>query len=140
MKQRTLSLSALLITGYWLLVTNVANAGILPCNPIGNPPVECKIEHIGQLLVSIYNFLLGLAAFVAVLFIIIAAIKMLIAFIGEQPESDFADAVLTLRRAVWGLVIILVAFLAVNVVIQMLGGGGLNEQLQKSGLFGPAGP
>ncbi|MEX1112225.1 MAG: hypothetical protein WEC84_02075 [Candidatus Andersenbacteria bacterium] len=102
-----------------LILPVVVQAAIVPCGgPDQNP---CKFSDLFQLLVSIYNFLLGAAALVAMLMLGWAGVLMLIYQWGEQPESDLANAKLTLRRAIFGLVIILTAYVVVNTLLGLLG-------------------
>lgn len=93
-----------------------------PANPAGGGAREtCGIKHIFQTLVNIYNFLLGMAAIVAMLFLIWGGIKMLIYQFDEQPEQFLNDAKLTVSRAVTGLVIVIIAYLIVFTLLSLLG-------------------
>lgn len=125
-------LGALIILLVLPLAASAQNP-IVPCGPhIG---VECTVQHLGQLLVSIYNFLLFLAGFIAMLFIVFAAIRMLIFYIGESPENELSAAKVTFRRAVFGLLIVLAAYLLVNTLILFLGGGSIADITKP--IFGP---
>lgn len=100
-----------------------AQAALLPnCNPIPGNANSCGVGHIIQLLVNIYNFLLGLAAFVAILAIIGAGVGMLVYHWFENAEQILEGSKLTLTRAVTGFIIIAAAYLIVNTLILLLTG------------------
>lgn len=113
-------------------------APLLPdCNPVPGlkAGVEtCQPKHLLQLLVNIYNWLLGFAGIVALLMIVWSGIRMLTFYISETPDKDLESAKLTLRRAMSGLVIIICAYLIVNTAIVLIGGGGIQDILNKAGL------
>lgn len=117
-----------LVTSYGLLVPLVlVHAAIVPaCNPIPNQEGSCGVRHLFQLLVNIYNFLLGLAAFVAIIMIVGAGIYMLIFHYLEQPESHLENARYMFSRAVTGFVLVAVAYLIVNTLIVLLTGTPMN--------------
>lgn len=100
----------------------VARAAILPdCNPVPGGANPCGIADMFQLLVNIYNFLLGMAAIVLMLMLVWSGIQMLIAQYNEQPTSAMENAKLSLRRAVFGFVIIAVAYILVYTLLTVLG-------------------
>lgn len=105
---------------------------LVPCGPFKG--VACTFGHLGELLVGIFNWLLGLAALVAFLFIIWGGLQMLLGWFYEQPEGAWKDGVMTIRRAIFGFVLVAGAFFIVNTLLTgILGVGGLNEFFQ--GLF-----
>lgn len=109
-----------LITLYSLLITPpTAHAAIVPCTGLGSDP--CTVNDLFELLIGIYNFLLGLAALVAMLFIVWGGVRMLYFSYLEDSASELESAKLTVRRAVGGFVIIALAYLVVNAVLTMLG-------------------
>lgn len=93
-----------------------AQAALVPCSGL-----NCNVSHFFQLLVNIYDFLLGLAALVAILLIIWSGIKMLTYQFSENPESDLTEAKHTLTRALTGLALIVGAFLVVRTLLLVLG-------------------
>lgn len=93
---------------------------IVPCSGL-----NCTFSDFFQLFVNIYNFLLGLAAVVAVLLIIFSGVRMLLYYWSEQPEPELEAAKNTLRRAIFGLVIIVTAYLVVNTLLAVLGAGDI---------------
>lgn len=148
----------LLVTSYWLLVPVIASAAIIPdCNPLpGNPrpanPVpgtrySCSVDDLFGLLINIYNFLLGMLAFVAVLVIIVAGVRMILHSLAEGPvgsssRSELENAKVMLARAIWGIIIIATAWLVVNTVLVVLGvrntgPGSVGDLLTRWGLLGP---
>ncbi|MBI1833663.1 MAG: hypothetical protein HYR90_02450 [Candidatus Andersenbacteria bacterium] len=132
-----------IVTSSWLLVTPFfAYAAIIPpCDPVPGKGNSCGVNDLFQLLVNIYDYLLGLAAIVAVLMIVWAGFRILIFYWSEQPESDLEAAKNTIRRAIFGLIIILTAYLVVaTVVFSLFGldpGGPVGKELQKRGLVAP---
>lgn len=115
-------LKFLLVTGYELLITATAlpvHAAIVPCGGPGGPP--CELKHLFELLVGIYNFLLGMAGMVALIFLIWGGIQMFLYHYFEDPQGVLSGAKLTVTRAIFGLVIIATAYLVVNTVLILLG-------------------
>lgn len=119
----------------WLGLVAVLGVGLVPavagakaitqivpgCNPIPGRSGSCGIQHLFELVQNVYNIMLGLAGLVAVLFIVWAGIRMILYWVSEKPEEELTSAKLTLRRAVTGLVIIAVAYLAVSFVLAIFG-------------------
>ena len=110
---------------FLFLIAASAHAQIVPCG--GPNQDKCTVSDFFELLSNIFNLLIGLSAVVAILFMVLAGFRMLVAHWGETPESDLENAKLTLRRAVWGLIIILTAYLVVNTVLGVLGAGSIEE-------------
>ncbi len=114
---------------------------IIPdCNPLLGNVNSCTINDLFQLLVNIYNFLLGMLAFVAVLFIVFYGVKMIIHYISETPEQDLKDAKLGLTRAIYGIVLVAIAWLIINTVLVVLGvnrTSDLGRLLIQYGLLSP---
>jgi hypothetical protein len=127
--------SAFLFTMYALPV----DAAIVPdCNPVPGSDKSCGVDDIFQLLVNVYNFLLGMAAIVAMIAIIISGVLMLTYHYFENPDQVLQGAKLTLTRAVFGLAIVIMAYLIVNTLLLALGvnaGGKLGQLLIRWGLL-----
>ena len=99
---------------------------LVPCNPLKGD--LCEFKHLGLLLVRIFDWLLGLAALVAMLFIVWGGIQMLKGWLEEEPEGAFKAGLQTVRRAIWGLILVAAAFLIVNtLLLDVLKTEGLNE-------------
>lgn len=118
------------LAGYWLVLAGAlltpaslvhAQNPLVPCSGL-----KCRLSDLFQLLVNIYNFLLGMAAIVAVLMIIVAGVRMLVYYWSEQPKPELEAAKNTLRRAIFGLVIIVTAYLVVNTLLAVLGAGSID--------------
>ncbi len=111
-----------------------AHAQLIPCNGI-----DCKVDDLTTLAVNIYNFLLGLAAVVAILIIVLSGVGMLTYHWFENPDQVLQGAKYTLTRAVAGFIIIAMAYLIVNtllvVVLGVNQGGGVGDLLKEAGIF-----
>lgn len=103
-------------------------AGLVPCKGLG-----CTVDDLFKMFIRIYNFLLGAAALVAMLFVIVGGIRM---FFLAASESELENAKHTVKYAIVGFVIIACAYLIVNTLIFVLGGGGLQQLFQRLGLPG----
>lgn len=118
-----------------------ANAALVPdCNPVPGNNDSCGVDDLIQLLVNIYNYLLGMAAVVAILMIIWSGIQMLLYYWDESPDSALTNAKNTLRRAVFGLFLVLAAYLIVaTLVYTILGldGGAVADVLERFGITAP---
>lgn len=102
---------------------------IVPCRGL-----DCKFSDLGVLLVGIFDWLLGLAGLVAMLFLIWGGIQMLKGWIEEEPEGAFKEGMLTVRRAIWGLVLVAGAYLIVNTLLTGILGveGGLDALFKRA--------
>lgn len=95
---------------------------IIPaCDPVPGSKDSCAPEHLIELLVNIFNFMLGLAALVAMLFIVVGGIKMIIWQFTGEGEGGLENAKKTLTQAITGLVIVMLAYLIVNTLLTWLG-------------------
>lgn len=113
-----LKLIALFLLFIGLAVPVLTQAQIVPCGFPGGP--KCEVKHFFELIVNIYNVLLGFLAIVAIMVLIWSGVRMLLHQIAEQPEAELTAAKTTFTRAIWGLVIILCAFLIVNTLLIVL--------------------
>lgn len=96
----------------------VAEAALTPIVPCGGPgQADCTFKDLGALLVGIYDFLLGFAGLVALMFIIYGGIKMLQGWLSEEPETTFKEGKLTVQRAIGGLVILALAFTILHFIL-----------------------
>lgn len=113
---------------FFLMAPLAAQAAIVPCGPTLPPPDnECTFQHLATLIINIYNYLLGLAGLVAILFVIYGGFLMVYGWLAEQPQSVYQEGVLTVRRALWGLILIAAAYLVVNTLLTVvLGADNLN--------------
>ena len=126
------------LIGYWLLVIGIffvpitAHAQLVPCSGI-----NCTVTDLLKLPVNVYNFLLGFAALIALLFIIWGGLRMLFFSYLEDSASELAAAKLTVRRALAGFALIALSYLIVNTALSMLGvkTGPVYELLKTYGLI-----
>lgn len=108
-----------MVTGFLPLT---AYAQLLPaCNPVPGQPDSCEVADLFALLVNIYNYLLGLAALVAMLFIVWGGMRMFYFGYMEDSASELEAAKFTVRRAIGGFVIIATAYLLVATLLYLLG-------------------
>lgn len=111
-----------------LLPTFIYAAGIVPCDGV---KVPCTVDHLFTLLINVYNFLLGMAGLVAMLVIVYGGILMLLSFLDSGKSSYIESGKNYVRGGITGLVIIACAYLIVNTLIVLLGGGGLAPLFQR---------
>jgi hypothetical protein len=129
----------------WILIFGIfslafpVHAAILPsCDPVPGSANSCGVEHIFKLLINIYNFLLGLAAVVAILMIIIGGVGLLVYHYFENAEQILEHSKLTVTRAITGIIIITLAYIIVNTTISLLGfntTSAVGQMLQGLGLI-----
>lgn len=113
------------------MLAPIAEAAILTCGYAGQPACTQVSQLIGTL-VNIYNTLLGLAAFIAMIMIIGSGIGMLIYHYFEHAEQVLENSKLTLTRAMTGFIIIAAAYLIVNTLLLLLTGAkGLAQILNE---------
>src|SRR3989344_7012251 len=114
-----------LLLGILVLMLGLpAQAAIVPdCNPVPGYDDSCTVGHLFQLLVNIYNFLLGMAAIVTLLFLIYSGIRMFYFSFLEDSAGELSAAKLGITRAITGLVLVAIAYLLVNTVVFLLTGG-----------------
>ena len=131
---------ALLLAGLVFLtpVGVSAQDGLVPCGPDGGGSSEnvsgCEIGDLFDLIRAIYNWLLGLAAVVAMLLLVFGGVRLMwYSWFAESPEEELASAKLTIRRALAGLAIIAVAYLLVFTLLTVLGveDGGVKDGPEK---------
>jgi hypothetical protein len=84
---------------------------------------ECKFEHLFELIYRISNYMIGMAGFVAIFFIVWGGVQMLLS---GGNTSKVQEAKSTVWHAVLGLILTLLAYLIVGYVAGLLlpGGGG----------------
>ncbi|MEZ4180334.1 MAG: hypothetical protein R3B41_02355 [Candidatus Doudnabacteria bacterium] len=85
--------------------------GFVPCgNTVDNP---CNISHLFRAFIAIINYLIGMAGFVAVAFIVYAGLKMVWA---TGNEGAMTAAKQQISGAIVGLVLVAIAFIAINTI------------------------
>jgi len=93
--------------------TNTQNGdagGFVPCGNTADNP--CQIGHLFSAFVVIVNYMIAMAGFVAVVFIVIAGLMM----IYSQGQEKMKEAKGRLSGAVIGLVLVAAAFILINAI------------------------
>jgi len=93
------------------------NTGIVKCGPQPGQTL-CELKDLFELLIGIYNFLLGMAGIVALGFLIYGGIQMLLFSVDEEKLKSGKS---TVTQALIGLVVILLAYIVVNTLLLALG-------------------
>lgn len=97
-------------------------AGLVSCGPEKDPTDPsrkmCELKDLFGLLVTIYNFLLGMAGLVAFGFLVYGGVKMLLYSVNEE---NLAEGKKTVTEAIIGLAIVATAYLLVNTLLTALG-------------------
>jgi hypothetical protein len=101
---------------------------IIPCKGL-----DCTFGCFVQLLVNIFNFLLGMAALVLILILIFGGVQYLTYSLLEVSASELAatpleNAKFTIRRAIFGFIVVASAWLIVNTLLGLFGVNGGIEQ------------
>jgi len=91
------------------------------CNPVPGLPTSCGVIELIQLAVNIYNFLLGFMAIIAVLILVYCGIRLFLYQFEEKPEAELEAVKLTIRRAIYGMILIICAYLIVFTLLWVLG-------------------
>lgn len=89
---------------------------LVPCGVGDAPP--CTLQELVKLGVNIFNYLLALGGVVALLAVIVAGIRYILA-VFQEGDIDAAKA--ALRNAIIGLVVLLLAVVIVRTVTTQLG-------------------
>lgn len=99
----------------------VSAAGLIPC---GGPGEEmCKTEHVTELASTLISFLISMLGIIAVIALVIVGFQMVIS---AGNETAWTKAKNTFSNIVIGIIIILAAWLIVDLVLTGLTGRGLN--------------
>lgn len=107
------------LSGLFLMLPLLAEAAIVPCNPLASadPTRACKFSDLGTLLVSIYNFLLGIAGVAALYYMVLGGFYILQGWLVADPEGQFKEGLKTFKGAIWGVFFVAVAYLAVDIIL-----------------------
>lgn len=118
MKQKTSAITTLVAA--FLLSAFPSFAQIVRCGRRNQ--AACTLDDIYTTAASIAGFLIGASSIVAILFIVIGGIKLIFAA-GNSKQIE--EGKQTLFNAILGLVIVLAAYLIVNVVLSTLTDGAI---------------
>lgn len=103
--------------------TEADGGGFVPCGNTANNP--CNVSHLFKAFIIIVNYLIDLAGFVAVAAIVYAALLM----VTSQGEGRLTEAKKRLSGAVFGLLIVMAAFVLINALFA----GSLSVGLKNGG-------
>ncbi|MDO8430039.1 MAG: pilin [bacterium] len=115
-------ITAFLLSTYYLLITNVASAALLPqCNPVGERGAAdtCNLCHVLQLGKNLITFSLEIGFAAAALFIAWGAFVIMTAGDSEEKVKTGKQ---TMTIAVTGVVIAISAWLIIGTALQILTG------------------
>ncbi len=94
------------------------NIGNLFGASAGSPAAS---QNLGEVITAIVQILLIVAASIAVIFLIIGGYRYVVAH-GNEEATEAAKK--TITSAIWGLVIIVMAFAIISIIANVLLGGG----------------
>ncbi len=100
------------------------NGFVICGNDVNNP---CNVSHLFKITIMIINYMIGMAGFLAVAFIVYAGILMTT----SQGQGQLTDAKQRLTGAVIGLAIVATAFVLVNAAFT----GSLNLGVKNGALI-----
>jgi hypothetical protein len=104
------------LLSFLLLTANNAQAALIPCGTAGNP---CQFCHIFVLLNNIIElFLQTIVPLVVLLFIVRGGFKM-VTSVGDT--NKFEDAKKMITAAMFGMIIILISYMVLNVFLSAIG-------------------
>lgn len=131
MKPKIKAIIAAGLCSLLLLTAYPASAQLVICGRKDQDPVEtsgpqiqqggCQISDLFELLFIGVNYLIGMAGFVAIFFIVWGGMRMLLAA-GNTSRID--DAKSTIKHAILGLILTMLAYLIVGYVAGLLLPGG----------------
>ena len=116
-------ISALAIAGFLMLTfAQPALAQIVDCGRTGQ--AQCEWTDLFELAYRVVNYMIGMAGFVAVLFIVWGGVQMLLS---AGNTTTVQEAKSTIKNAILGLVLTMLAYLIIGYVVGLLvpgvGGG-----------------
>ena len=144
---KKISFAITLLSLFLLAIPLASHAALLPdCSPVkSNDPSDdnysnvCGIEHLIQLLVNIYNYLLGFAAVILLLMLVWGGFQMILGFATGDPDEKYKEGKSTIVHALAGFGIVVAAYVVVNTVLIFLGvdsGSEIGSVLKGLGLLG----
>ncbi len=107
---------------------NFASAQLVPENcrrdtvAMGQGGIDCSLTDLLDLIFNMINYLLGAAGTIALLFLVWGGLKMLLS--GGNPEQ-VKEAKSTITNAIIGFVIILAAYIIINLLVSVLTNGSV---------------
>jgi hypothetical protein len=124
MKSKLKILGTLIIVVLLLADITYAAGGLVRC---GNPGMTaCTIPDLFRVIINIINYLLGLAGFVAMIFIVWSGWNMVSAAGNEEKITHAKES---LSNSIIGLFLVLIMYVLLNGIIVILSGYTLTEAL-----------
>ncbi len=117
----------------WFWPATPALAAIVPCGTSTTPP--CNICYLGVLVINLTNFLIEMIAFPVATLLITAGGLVLLTSGPSEERRKMGKSMVT--NTVIGLVIVLLAWIAVDTTIKILTGEARQFVSDPSGTFGP---
>ncbi len=111
--------------------TTGGDSGLVKCGP--QQDKLCELKDLFDLLVGIYNFLLGTAGIVAFGLLIWGGIQMILFSVDEEKMKSGKA---TVMQALIGLSIILLAYIIVNTLLMAIGVTSGASQYFNGSFFG----
>lgn len=102
----------LIVVLFGLFTPLVAYGALVGCTALG-----CTLKDLLAVPVRIYNMMMGMAGVVFLAVIIWAGIRMVVYYMSESPEAELMAAKMTLSRGIMGILIIALAYTAVNLFL-----------------------
>ncbi len=119
-KAKTIFYSLLVTLMFAASKVSAQARGLVGCG--GTGPTECKIGDLFLVVIALINYLLSLAGFVAMVFIVWAGWSMVVAGGNEEKiegaKAAFSDAII-------GFFLLLIAYLLIDAIINILSGSHL---------------
>ena len=112
-KQRSVILLLLLLTVS--LTPLPASAQLVSCG--NNGQADCTFKDLVELIILVINYLISLAAIVAIFLILVSGFKLVTAAGVPERISSAKDG---LRNAIIGFVMIITAFVIINLIVKGL--------------------
>ena len=105
-------------------------APFVGCNPTptvdfsNNPSImnQCYLVDLMAVPVRAYNWLLSLAGILFLAMIVWGGTRMMIFFASDAPEAELVSAKLTIRRGIFGFLIIAFSYLVVKTLVNTIFG------------------
>lgn len=111
-----------IMAGYFVIVIFVmawpASAALVPCTD----GLKCTVDDFFQLLLNIYNYLLGIAGLVGLLMLVWAGTRMFYFTFLDDSEHELSAAKSTIKQVVFGLIVAAGAYVIVNTLVIILTG------------------
>lgn len=120
MKHRLFTYFLLFLGWMSPVLAHAQDSGIVKCGPQGSQKL-CELKDLFELLIGIYNFLLGMAGIVALGLLIYGGVQMLLYSVDEEHVKRGKS---TITQALIGLAVILLAYIIVNTLLVALGVSG----------------